>query len=145
MQQVIAQPQFLLETSICMTNIDRIGEGVWTTGICQDILRQTQILCHDLINAAVIHYGDGSKIDEKKDVQLTMIALRETLKPFMVKWQSVFFHKDQKPRSRVRRKHRREMQKDFSSINEVIFDLVNDMEQCRQSKPKPKKNAGGIN
>lgn len=144
MQQKFAHPKYLLETSILMVNTDRIGEETWSMGVCQNVLRQTQVFYLDLLNSTSMYYGDGKQ--EQPDVELMVLFLRETLNPFMVKWESVFFCRDQSPRRRASRKNRYNMQCDFLTLAEVTTDLIEEIKEAESSKEdKPKNNPRGMN
>lgn len=144
MQQKFAHPKYLLETSVLMANTDRIGTETWSMGICQNVLRQTQVFYLDLLNSTAMYYGDGKNITP--NTELVVLFLRETLNPFMVKWESVFFYRDQSPRRRASHKDRYNMQCDFLTLANVTAGLIEEIKESEpKEKPKPKKKGRGMN
>ena len=147
MQQRFAAPQFLLETSVLMANTERIDEKTWSIGICQDVLRQTKVFHFDLLNSTALQVGNSITATEiKPDVELLIRFLRETLNPFMIKWESVFFRRDQKPRRWISHKNRYNMQCDFLTLAGVVSELIDDLNGIDtdngKSSPEASRNKG---
>ena len=66
MQQKFAAPQFLLEASVLMANTDRIGKETWSLGICQNVVRQTQVFYFDLLNSTALQHGNPYYSNQNK-------------------------------------------------------------------------------
>ena len=135
MQKSFATPQFLLETSVLMANTDRIGKKTWSIGICQDVLRQTKVFYFDLINSTALQHGNPLTTTKiKPDIELFIRFLRETLNPFMIKWESVFFRRDQKPRRWTSHKNRHDMQEDFLTITGITSEFIDELNEIDSKK-----------
>ena len=62
----------------------------------------------------------------------------------MIKWESVFFRRDQKPRRWVPHKNRYDMQCDFLTLAGVVTDLTDKLNEIDPDN-NAERNASGIN
>ena len=148
-----ATPTMLLRTSVFMLNTDRIAEGVWDRVRCQNLLANASVGYQDLYQSLIWYHSaitETSHEDQWSQRELVIRLLTETVGPFLLRWNPVFFHKQKKHRRWVRRKHCREMQADFQAIQTVVAKLCVTLETLdekivaevkgKSDKPAPKRN-----
>ena len=134
--------QYLLETSVFLYNTDRIDKKVFNIKVCQGLLQQANGTYVNVINATAQITIDPDKDDS---IYLLISFLRETLGPFLVKWESVFFTSNKKFKRHVSGKQKKEMRLDFLAIQEVVRGLCDDLDALREKdkeEQKTKKKEG---
>ena len=126
---------------------DRVSDDKnWTTPICQNLIQQANSTYTNIYNSI---FQIALKDEKEDEIYLLVSLLRETLGPFLVRWESVFFTHDRKYKKRVSRKQRDFFQFDFVAIQEVVAGVCANLEQLAEGKKdkkkeKPSKNGGII-
>ena len=165
MQAINANLNSLIETSPLMINTDRIaevtyretGEGIveitdrklWSLGVCQKILLQTNVFCSDFLNAFVYSPTENSYPpgEQRESVasqrELYKRLLTEVLNPFLVKWETVFFRRNRKPRCWVRRGKRWDLMSDFIIIQNTAADMCREVKELQQKMLPPEQKPQG--
>lgn len=142
MQQISGNLRILLESSIFRINSERISDGIWTTGMCQNILLQVSPFYNHLLSGIIFDtdrtlIGPTDKEGGEDRKYLLICLLRETINPFCVKWERKFFRRNGKSRLYSRKKYRYGMQSDFIMIQEVIDGLCETLKP--ETEPEEKK------
>lgn len=147
MKSDLKRIQGVLECSSLMMNTDRIEQTghIWKGRVCQNLYRKTKNLYTNIYNCLIGSYSEASTVKDEDIEYLVICLLRETLNPFLVAYEPVFYTIENLKKRYVRKADRQAFMQDYLAIQEVVAKLCEDIGQIEAEVAGIKTRTNGIN